>query len=136
MSTPETTTILPQLYAPGKMTLAPALSSRRIRKLRFVGTQILQQPPEVFRVFLFAGQNFFHDASARRIVLARIANNLAARVNGNAFGYEVFTNHVQEGISLHVFRVTPHQQVLRIEVPFAVELGDSFRIQFSMSLLF
>src|SRR5205085_12679061 len=112
-------------YASEKITLAAAFTSRQIGELCLIGRDTLQQSLEIFGVLFLVGQNLFHDAPARRIVIAQITDDLAVGINSDPFRNQIFTNHIQERIALHVLRMTAHLQAFGAEIGLTIELRDS-----------
>ena len=87
-------------------------------------------------MLLLDGENPFHHASRRRIIVAEITNHLAITIDRDTFGDEILSNHVDQRIAFDVFGVTARQQPFRIEIRRAAQLNYSLRDLIGMSLLF
>src|SRR5581483_2691174 len=64
-------------------------------------------------------------APGGRIVLAEVIDHLAVAVDGDAFGDQVFLDHVRERVAFDVLRVAARGEPIGREVGLAAELRDA-----------
>lgn len=98
--------------------------------------EILDQGFHVLGVLFLIGQNLFHEAAAGGVLIAEVADDFRVRLNGNAFGYQVLLDHVDEGLPFDVLGVTVRDQTIGIEVGLTVELNDPLGDPVGVFLLF
>src|SRR5215213_952807 len=79
-----------------------------------------QHTYQIVGVLLLDRENSFKHSSGSRVVVSEVSDHLAVTIDRDAFGNEIFFNHVQKRIAFDVFRVTAHQQAFGIEVRFTV----------------
>jgi hypothetical protein len=75
-----------------KGTVLPFISSKCLALRRIEGGK---EVGHVVGVLLFFCQNPFDHTTARRIVFTEVARHFGIGIDGDAFGNEVFSNHVR-----------------------------------------
>ncbi len=76
-------------------------------------------------MLLLDGEDAFHQAPGRRVVVAEIADDLPVGLDRDALGDQVLLEHVDESRALDVLGVAPRREAVGGEVRLAVELRDA-----------
>jgi len=63
---------------------------------RALAAEFFEQAHEVIGVFFLHRQNGFHHPACRRVIISQVVNHLAVAVDGDALGYQVFLDHVDQ----------------------------------------
>src|SRR5882724_2774515 len=104
---------------------------RMISKLLF---DISQETHEIVSVLFFDCENRLHQSPGRWIVITEILNDVAIAIDGDAFGDQIFFDHIRQRFALNVFSVTARQQALRAKIWLAAKLHDSLGDLIGMAL--
>src|ERR1700679_2307731 len=95
-----------------------------------------QKVVHVVRVLFFNGENPFQHAARPGIVVSEIADQFAIVIDGDAFGDQVFLDHLDQIGRLAVFGGRACRQAGRIEVGHAAQLVDALGDLVHVALLF
>src|SRR6266404_1167434 len=93
-----------------------------------------EQVVHVVRMLLLLRQNPFEEHPGGRIPVAEVAHHLAVGLDGDAFGNQIFLDHVDQVLALGVLRGGPGADPLRVQVRLAAELIDSLGEEIEMLL--
>src|SRR3954468_14256271 len=68
---------------------------------------------QVLGVLFLTGEDFLEHAARRRILRAKVADHFAVALDGNAFGDQVFLDHVAQSRAFHIFRMAARGEPVR-----------------------
>src|SRR5215813_2648110 len=93
-----------------------------------------KQVMHIIRVLLLLGQNTLQKHTRRRVVIAKITDHLAVRLNGHPLRNQIFLDHFNQIVTLNVFRSRSRRDALWIEVWLSAKLIDPLREKVEMLL--
>src|ERR1035438_10639439 len=80
-----------------------------------------EQRLHVLRVLFLFGEEALHQSPAGRIIVREVSDNFRVGLDGDSFRDQIFPDHVDETLPLHVFGVAAGQQAIGIEVRLAID---------------
>src|SRR5258706_157973 len=84
-----------------------------------------QQIMHVVGMFFLGAQDALEHGTGARIVVAEIADQLAVMIHRDAFGHQIFLDHVHQVFALDILRDGTREQPFRIEIGLAAKLVDA-----------